>query len=157
MATIWIEKNVSAGRVTTVDHYPLWTAKGDTWEWIGDPVGVGSVDKTNSIMNFRFRFNNLADYIKFYCTASDANVMFRVYLNGGLVGEADKTVTTEENIDLQVDIKGKGFSSGEGEISVKASGNYTIKGDTMKCMAFYVAGFTEATPPDTTFTEVGVS
>lgn len=152
MAT-WTEHNVSAGQVTTVDHYPLWTAKGDTWQWIGDPTGGGSVSRANNIMNFRFRFNNLADYIRFYCTASDANVIFRVYLNGGLVGEADKTVTTEENIDLQVDIKGKGFSSGEGEISVKASGNYTIKADTMKVMAFYIAGWTQHSPPATTWTQ----
>lgn len=156
MATVWTEYGVSAGSVTATDHYPLCVMVGDQWQYISG----GGLAKADVIEPFKFRLDQTADYIRFYFTASNGTFTFQVLANNKIIGEASRTLTTEEAIYLQVDIKDKLFTSrvgGEGEIKLMAKGNYLVKGATMKVMAFYRAGWTETSAPITTWTEYEVS
>lgn len=146
MATLWTEEGISAGSITNIDHYPLWVMKDDSWEFYPET----NVKKIYSLVTIKFRLDTCVDYIKAFCTASNATVRFKAIQESNVV-EASKVVTTEEGIKLQVDIRNMGFSNGEAEWSLQAQGQFYIK--DLKVMAFYLAGWTEGTAPTTTWTE----
>lgn len=153
--TVWTEYGVSAGAITTTDHYPLCVMVSDEWSHISK----AGVSKADVIIPFKFRLDSTADYIRFYFTASNGTFIFQVLSSGIIIGESSRTITTEEATYLQVDIKDKLFTSinTEGEIKLMAKGNWTMKGDTMKVVAFYLAGWTEHEAPATSWTEHEVS
>lgn len=134
----WTETNISAGAVTKVDNYPLWVVKGDKWELQPSENAAGY----DVIIPFKFRLDKNVSYIRFYLTASNSTLKFQIFNEDRLIGETSKTVTTEEDTYLQIDIPNLQTST-EAEIRLLATGNYTIKGDTMKVVAFYLTGWTE--------------
>lgn len=155
VTTIWTEYGVSAGDITTTDHYPLCVMVGDEWSHISTPGKT----KSDVIIPFKFRLDSTADYIRFYFTASNGTFIFQVLSSGRIIGEASRTITTEEATYLQVGIKDKHFKSTniEGEIKLMAKGNWLMKGATMKVVAFYLAGWTEHEATSTSWTEYEVS
>lgn len=151
---VWTEHNVSGGSITKTDHYPLWIARGDSWEYVLDTSKVQEAEK---IIAFKFRLDGGEEYIKCFATASNTTLTFGVYLGGSLVGEASEIVTTEEDVELQVNIKELGLAGGEGECVLKADGDFEVKADSMKIVAYYRAGWAEHTAISTTWTEGTVS
>lgn len=154
MAT-WVEYGISAGKITKTDHYPLCVIKSDEWSHISK----AGVSKADVIIPFKFRLDQTADYIRFYFTASNGTFIFQVLSSGRIIGEASRTITTEEATYLQVDIKDKKFTSRirEGEIKLMTRGDWTMKGDTMKVLSFYLAGWVETSAPATDWQEHEVS
>lgn len=150
--TVWTEHNVSAGTINKVDHYPLWECKGDQWNYTALPKGSMQPKVIEIIKPIKVRIDNTVDYIRWYFTASHATLYMRVYKGEKLIGQTSVVVTDEEATYCEVTMP-RLVSGGEGTIHLLAKGLYQVKADTMKVVAFYEAGWTEHTAPDTEWTE----
>jgi len=149
MATTWIRYGIPAGDFNAIDTYPLWIAKGDTFEFVPEILGSPIPPGADPVFCFKFFLDSNLDLIRAYCTATTATIILRVFLGGVLIAQRSRYVEAREAISLEVPIKEHGYSSGEGEIHLLAKGNYLVEGETIKVAGFYRAGWSRHTQPDT--------
>lgn len=136
-ATVWTEYNVDLGDVEQADHLPGWWMKNDSWEFSGgEQSKIGE-----TVLDIPFSIDSNLDKFKVRCTATNGTIKLQLE-QGGILKEDSDTVTTEETITLEVDIKNEGFSSGKATMRLIAQGAYYIT-NVVPRGVYFGGGWTE--------------
>lgn len=148
--TAWIEYDVEDPTLVTADHLPLWLVASDTFEFYGEPTGKRELTVDKVLLPLKFFLDSNLDKLVAYCTASTGTVSLKI-IQGAKLATISKTVTDEEDIELSINIKDEAFSTGDALLEVIARGNFNVK--VNKIVGFYLAGWVEYSPPETSWTE----
>lgn len=148
--TAWIEYGVEDPALVTADHLPLWLLASDTFEFYAEPTGKTESTPDKVLLPLKFYLDSNLDKLSAYITASNGTLTLKI-VQGAKAVAINKTVTDEEDIELPINIKDEAFSTGDALLEVIARGNFTVK--VNKIVGFYLAGWVEYSPPETSWTE----
>lgn len=150
--TAWTEYGVEDPALVTADHLPLWLLTGDSFEWYAEPTGKRELTVDKVLLPLKFFLDSNLDKLSAYCNASNGTITLKITQGTKKKGVAtSQTVTDEEDIELSINIKDEAFSTGDALLEVIARGNFNVK--VNKIVGFYLAGWVEYSPPETSWTE----
>lgn len=148
--TAWIEYGVEDPTLVTADHLPLRLLASDTFEFYAEPTGTTESTPDKVLLPLKFYLDSNLDKLSAYITASNGTITLKI-VQGAKAVAINKTVTDEEDIELSINIKDEAFSAGDALLEVIARGNFNVK--VNKIVGFYLAGWVEYSPPETSWTE----
>lgn len=151
--TVWTEYFPEDPSLETADHLPLWLLKDDSFEWYGEPTGRRALTTDNVLLPIKFYLDSNLDKLSLFATntiTGNATITLKI-IQGAKVVTTNTTVTSEEDIELSINIKDEGFSTGDALLELISRGSYNIK--DIKIVGFCFGGWTEFSPPETSWTE----
>lgn len=155
IATVWTEYGITSPSFVSGDHLPLFLIIGDTFEWYAEPSGTRELTTDKVLLPIKFYLDNNLSKLSAFITASYGTITLKI-IQGAKVVTTNTTVTTEEDIELFIDIKDKGFTTGDALLELIARGSFNVK--VKQIIGFHLTGgWTEYESSETSWTEYEVS